>query len=151
MTEQNPNIDERTKRAADLALMRRQISRASYAAILAGTLTLAEAKALGRDQGPDTTWDHSGPGRPSEGPERASAEDHRGGADKPPQPVSRISKNDTQQFCWCGCEQLTSPGKRWLPGHDQRGKGIIKRAAKEDKVDELDVRLREYGEERGLI
>jgi hypothetical protein len=65
--------------------------------------------------------------------------------------VSRISKDDARQQCWCGCEQLTSPNRRWLPGHDQRAKGIIKRAIKEGKVDELSPRLREYGAERGLL
>ena len=74
-----------------------------------------------------------------------------GGADRPPQPVSRIPKNDTRQYCWCGCEQLTSPDRRWKPGHDSRGKGIIKRAIKEGKVAELSPQLRGYGAERGLI
>jgi hypothetical protein len=65
--------------------------------------------------------------------------------------VSRISKDDTTQQCWCGCQQLTSPNRRWLPGHDQRAKGIIKRAAREGKAEELSDRLKEYGAERGLV
>ena len=69
----------------------------------------------------------------------------------PPQPVSRISKDDTTQECWCGCRELTSSGKRWKVGHDQRGKGIIKQAVREGKVGELSPQLREYGVERGLI
>jgi hypothetical protein len=48
-------------------------------------------------------------------------------------------------------QELTSPNKRWKPGHDQRGKGIIKRAVKEGKVGELSPQLREYGAERGLF
>jgi hypothetical protein len=65
--------------------------------------------------------------------------------------VSRISKDDTTQQCWCGCQQLTSPNRRWLPGHDQRAKGIIKRAVREGKAEELSDRLKEYGAERGLV
>jgi len=41
-------IDGRTKWAADTALAKRLTSRPSYEAILAGTLTLTEAKELGR-------------------------------------------------------------------------------------------------------
>ena len=51
----------------------------------------------------------------------------------------------------CGCQQLTSPSRRWRVGHDQVAKGIIKRAVKEGKVGELPDRLREYGKERGLL
>jgi hypothetical protein len=65
--------------------------------------------------------------------------------------VSRISKDDATQQCWCGCQQLTSPNRRWLPGHDQRAKGIIKRAVREGKAEELSDRLKEYGAERGLV
>lgn len=147
MTEQK-KIDGRTKRAADLALMKRTISRASYDAILAGTLTLAEAKSLGRDREPDTPEAHGGPPTAAEGARSASAQD---GADTPPQPVSRLSKNDTRQFCWCGCQQLSSPGRIWRQGHDQRAKGTIKRAVKEGRVAELSPQLKEYGVERGLI
>jgi hypothetical protein len=65
--------------------------------------------------------------------------------------VSHISKDDTRQLCWCGCEELTSPNRRWKPGHDSRGKGIIKRAVEDGKVGELSPQLKEYGAERGLI
>jgi hypothetical protein len=148
MTEQR-KIDGRTKRAADIALAKRQISPASYRALVEeGTITLQEAKELGRDRGPNTPEDRRGSGQPSEGQERASAENHQ---DTLPAPVSRISKGDTRQECWCGCGSWTSPGKRWKVGHDQRAKGIIKRAVREGKVDELDARLKEYGAERGLI
>jgi len=145
MTEQR-NLDGRTRRAADIALAKRTISRASYDALLAGQIGLAEAKAIGRDGAPaaDAT---DGPGTATETPRSTSTD----GAGRLPQPVSRISKDDTRQECWCGCQQLTSPGKRWKVGHDQRAKGIIRRAVKEGKVGELSPQLREYGAVRGRI
>jgi hypothetical protein len=126
----------------------RHISRASYDAILAGTLTLADAKSLGRDRGPDTSECSGGPGTARETPGRGSAQ---GGADTPPQPVSRILKDDATQECWCGCGERTKPNRKWRPGHDQRAKGVIKRAVREGKVEELSDQLREYGAERGLL
>jgi hypothetical protein len=152
MTEQR-KLDGRTRRAADTALAKRTISRASYDAILAGRIGLDEAKAIGRDGAPatDISLGQSGPGTATETAGRTSMGGGQDGADRPPQPVSRISKADARQLCWCGCEELTSPNRRWRPGHDQRGKGIIRRAVKEGKVAELSDRLREYGTERGLI
>lgn len=64
---------------------------------------------------------------------------------------SRMSKDDTTQECWCGCGERTKPNRRWRPGHDQRAKGIIKRAVREGKLDELTDRQRDYAEERNLI
>jgi hypothetical protein len=147
-------IDGRTKRAADIALAKRQISPASYRALIEeGTITLQEAKAMGRDGAPamDTTLGRSGQGTSTEASRSASGGSGGRAPDMPPQPVSRISKDDTTQECWCGCQEFTSPNRKWKPGHDQRGKGIIKRAVKEGKVGELSDRLREYGAERGLI
>ena len=91
MTEKQ--IDGRTKRAADMALAKKQISQESYRAILAGTLPLAEAKSLGREGSPDT----------------------------PPQPTSRISKDDrtpTKTPCLCGCGELVP--RTFSQGHDMR-------------------------------
>ena len=125
--------------------------RTSYEAVLAGEISAPgrprqwAATAL-RPQMPQTVQ-----GRPRRWARSASAEDGQDRTDTPPQPVSRISKDDTTQECWCGCQELTSPNRRWRPGHDQRGKGIIKRAVKEGKVAELSPQLREYGKERGLL
>jgi len=144
-----------TKKAADMALARREISRDSHQAVHEGRITLAEAKELGRGRGPDSPEGRSDPGTATEGPRRASAWSRRErpqeGTDVPPQPTSRISKDDATQECWCGCQQRTSPGCRFRPGHDQRAKGIIKRAVRDGKVDELSPRLREYAKERELI
>jgi hypothetical protein len=140
-----------TRKAADMALAKRLVSRSSHEAILAGTLTLAQARELGRDRGPhDTGQASSGregaTERPPEGRERPQE-----GTEIPPQPASRISKDDATQECWCGCRQRTSPGRRFRPGHDQRAKGIIKRAVAAGRGDNLSDRLRDYGQERGLI
>ena len=157
MTQQDPKIDGRTKRALDMAIARKQVSQESYRAVLAGEITLQEAKAMGRDGAPatDATVGRSGPRAATGGPRSTVVEDRRGDGHArrhtPPQPTSRISKDDARQFCWCGCQQLTSPNCRWLPGHDQRAKGIIKRAVREGKAEELSDRLKEYGAERGLV
>jgi hypothetical protein len=64
MAEQNTKLDGRTRRAADIALAKRTISRASYDAVLAGEVTLQRAKELGRDRGSaDTSEGSSAPGR----------------------------------------------------------------------------------------
>jgi hypothetical protein len=146
---EHSKLDGRTRRALDMAIARKQVSQESYRAVLAGEITLQQAKELGRDRGPDgAIQGHSGPGTGTEISRSASAEDR---TDTPPQPVSRISKDDTTQRCWCGCREFTSPNRRWKPGHDQRAKGIIRRAVKEGKSGELSDRLREYGAERGLL
>ena len=140
MTEKK--LDGRTRRAADIALAKRAISRASYDAILAEEVSLARAKELGRDRGPTgTTQGRSGPGTATETAREGQEQPANAPQDSPPQPVSRISKDEATQECWCGCQQLTSPNHRWLPGHDQRAKGIIKRAVREGKAEELSDRL----------
>ena len=148
MTEQK-KIDGRTKRGLDVAIAKRQVSQESYRAVLAGEITLQQAKAIGRDGAPaaGTGGATDGPGRAT-GARSASAQ---GSAHTPPQPVSRISKNDTTQECWCGCQEFTSPNRRWRPGHDQKAKGIIGRAVKDGKVGELSPQLKEYGAEWGLL
>lgn len=123
MTEQDTKVHGNTKKAADMSLAKKEISPESHAAVHEGSLSLEEARNLGRDTGPDT----------------------------PPKPESRISKDDATQECWCGCGEWTKPNRRWRPGHDQRAKGIIKRAVEARKTDELSERLQEYGDERGLI
>jgi hypothetical protein len=58
-------VHHQTERGARIALAKEQISRASYEAILAGTLSLAEARELERDRGPhDTGQASSGRERP---------------------------------------------------------------------------------------
>ncbi len=121
--EQKPQIHHMQAKAARNALARKELSQESYAAVLRGELSLDDAKSYGRNKGPDGL----------------------------PVAASRISKDEQGQLCWCGCGAWTKPGRRWLPGHDQRGKGIIARAVREGKLDELSPQLREYGEQSGKI
>src|SRR4028119_705613 len=69
VTEQNPRLDGRTKRALDMAIARKQVGQESYRAVLAGEITLRRAKELGRSGAPtDTSEGTSGPRRASAGP-----------------------------------------------------------------------------------
>ncbi len=61
-------IDGRTRRAADIALAKRTISRASYDALLAGELSLADVTRLGRDGGPTPRDTRGGQERATETP-----------------------------------------------------------------------------------
>ena len=141
-------VHHQSRKAADISLAKRQISPTSHRAVLDGDITLQYARDLGRDGAPRAAGGERGPGTATEQARSASATD---AADAPPQPASRNSKDDRTQECWCGCQELTSPNRKWRPGHDQRGKGIIRQAVKEGKAGELSPQLREYGEERGLI
>lgn len=101
-------IDGRTKRAADIALAKRQIFPASYRALVEeGRITLQHAKELGRDRGPDDTDQGSG-GREEArtGPRSATGNTSTGGADK------------AQKLCLCGCGEPVS--RSFKPGHDAR-------------------------------
>ncbi len=138
MTEQK-KIDGRTKRAADLALMKRTISRASYDAILAGTLTLAEARLLGRDRGPNVPEDISGPRTAPEGARSASAEDHQ---DTPP-----------LKTCLCGCGEPVS--RTFRPGHDSRLRSELMAQIKKGDVllrsERITDEQRQFALRHGLI
>jgi hypothetical protein len=138
-----------TRKAADKDLAEGVITEQSHISVIAGEMSLQEARNIGVD---DTSTDTGRATEVQDGgttvPGRASADAAQG---VPAQPVTRISKDDATQECWCGCGQWTKPNRRWLPGHDQRGKGIIKRAVKEGKVEELSPQLKDYGTERGLI
>ena len=152
MTEQNTKIDGRTKRAADMALAKRTISRASYDALLAGRIALHEAKSIGRDGAPaaDTGQATDGPGTATGGTER-----QRGAARTArtrPRSRCRASARPTLgNSAGAAARSSRRQIRRWKPGHDQRAKGIIRRAVKEGKVGELSPQLKEYGKERGLI
>jgi hypothetical protein len=147
MKEQNPKIDGRTRRAANIALAKRQISPASYRALVEeGTITLQQAKSMGRNGAPATDT-----GRASDGPESATeASRSTSGADDahtPPQPVSRISRNDRSRECMCGCERQTRG--LFAPGHDAR----MFRVAREHLTEghELTDEQHEYLESSGKM
>jgi len=120
-----------TKKAADMALARREISRDSHKAVHEGRITLAEAKEPGRDRGPDTPEYRSGLGGATEGPRQ----------DRGP------------RSCLCSCGGTTAGG-RFLPGHDQRLYGELKRNLQKDPLlrnERFTDEQREYAKERGLI
>ncbi len=135
MIQENANVHHQTRRGADLALAKRLISRASYDAVLAGELTLAAAKDLGRDGGPYTP---ATPGAVQDAPATAARRGHRRG--RQPRP------------CLC-CGDATRGG-RFLPGHDARLYGELKRNLEKDPLlrnERFTDEQREYARERGLI
>ncbi len=141
MTEQNPKIDGRTKRALDIAIDRKQVSQASYRAVLAGRITLQEAKAIGRDGAPatDAAQHQSGPGTTTGTARSASAD-----------------TNDTGRApCLCGCGGTPKGAKsRFLMGHDSRLHSDLKRNLEKDPLlrnERFTVEQRAYAKERGLI
>ena len=140
MNDESPKIDGRTKRALDTAIARKQVSQESYRAVLAGTLTLREAKAMGRNGAPATgaTGGSGGPGTATEMAQSAGAEDT--GAVRAP--------------CLCGCgEPVRGRKARFRPGHDMRLYGEIKRNLEKDPLlrnERFTDAQRAYAVERGL-
>ncbi|MDP9438519.1 MAG: hypothetical protein M3P49_07225 [Actinomycetota bacterium] len=135
-------LDGRTKRALDMAIARKQVSQESYQAVLAGTLTLQEAKAMGRDGAPAT----DGSGGPWTATETATETLGRSGTEDTAAPARR---------CLCGCGQTPKGQKsRFLMGHDARLHGEIKRNLEKDPLlrnERFTDAQRAYARERGLI
>jgi hypothetical protein len=133
MTEHNPKIDGRTKRALDMAIAKRQVSQESYRAVLAGEITLQHAKAIGRDGAPAADTD-----RASDGREEATKTPVKGRTPRP---------------CLCGCGQTTRGG-RFKPGHDARLHSELKRNLERDPLlrnERFTEEQKAYAKERGLI
>jgi hypothetical protein len=125
-------VHHQTERGARIALAKGQISRASYEAILAGTLSLAEARELQRDRGPDDT------GQPSGG--------HEEGRKTP-------REGRTPRRCLCSCGGMTKGG-RFLPGHDTiLHSELVAQIKKGDvllRSERITPEQRRYAVERGL-
>jgi hypothetical protein len=89
--ERDPKVHHQTARGARLALARKEIGQESYRAVLAGKLSLARAKELGREGAPEPATSGGGSRaateRPPEGQERAATERPRAGTGA----------------CLCGC------------------------------------------------
>ena len=79
-----------TRKAADMALAKRAISRESHRAITEGRITLAEARELGRDGSPYA----------------------------PAVRVNKDDRTPTETPCLCGCGLMVP--RRFAPGHDAR-------------------------------
>lgn len=140
MTEENPKIDGRTRRAADIALAKRNISRASYDAILAGTLSLQQGKEYGRDRGPDIPEGSGGRGGTRTAARSASAGGTQDGADSP-------------RTCLCGCGEPVT--RTFRPGHDSRLRSeLVAQIRKGDvllRSERITDRQREFAVRHGLI
>ncbi|MDP9476632.1 MAG: hypothetical protein M3R38_13265 [Actinomycetota bacterium] len=135
MIKKNTGVHHQTRRGADLALAKRLINRASYDAVLAGELTLQRAKEYGRDVGPDAP---AAPGAVQDAPATAVSWGRSRG--RQPRP------------CLC-CGDATGGG-RFLPGHDARLYGDLKRNLEKDPLlrnERFTDEQREYARERGLI
>jgi hypothetical protein len=134
MTEQK--VHGNTRKAAEMALAKRLISRSSYEAILAGTLTLATARELGREGGPEARTSRGGQDEARTGPRSTRAGGTQGGA-----------------YCLCGCGETTRGG-RFKPGHDARLYGELKRNLEKDPLlrnERFTEAQRAYAKERGLV
>ncbi len=132
MTEQNPRLDGRIKRALDMAIARKQVSQESYRAVLVGKLTLQQAKELGRSGAPTHTP------QASDGPRQAPSGPREGRQPRP---------------CLCSCGGTTRGG-RFLPGHDARLHGEPKRNLEKDPLlrnERFTEEQKAYARERGLL
>ena len=130
--EKSPKVHHQTVRGARLALARKEISQGSYRAVLAGEITLARARELGRSGSPNTPGD---PETVNDGP----AEDRpRAGEPRP---------------CLCSCGGTTRGGT-FLPGHDARLHGVLKRNLEKDPLlrnERFNDEQRAYAVKRGLV
>jgi hypothetical protein len=134
-------VHHNTKKAADMALAKRLISRSSHEAILAGTLSLDWAKELGREGGAG--------GRTSRGGSRAATERLPEGRERPQEGVG------APRPCLCGCgESVRGKKSRFRPGHDMRLYGELKRNLEKDPLlrnERFTDEQKAYAKERGLI
>lgn len=121
-----PKAHWRTVKAADMALMKAAISPESHAAVLEGTLSVDEARKIGRDMGPDG---------PAGQPSKKSTSKKTSKKDAP--------KNE----CLCGCGELTA--STWKQGHDMRQMGLAGAYIRGEK--ELSPALVEHMEANGKM
>jgi|SRR5215213_395321 len=123
-----------TKKAADMALARREINRESHKAVHEGKITLAEARELGRDRGPDDT------GQASSGQDEATERAPR--------------KSRAPRPCLCSCGGTTKGGA-FLPGHDARLRSELVAQIKKGDVllrsDRSTAEQRAFAVRHGLI
>jgi len=130
MTE--PKVHGNTRKAADISLAKRQISPASYRAVLAGEISLQAARDLGRDGSPEAPTGRSDSRRASEQPREGR----------------------TPRLCMCSCGDTTKGG-RFLPGHDARLRsGLVAQIRKGDvllRSDRITAEQRAFAVRHGLI
>ncbi|HSK86176.1 MAG TPA: hypothetical protein VK902_22615 [Rubrobacter sp.] len=117
-----------TRKAADMALAKRLISRDSHGAVHEGRITVAEARRLGRARGPEAATS------------RGDREEGR-----------KTQREGRECLCSCGGE---TRGGRFLPGHDQRLFGELKRNLQKDPLLRnlrFNEEQRKYARQRGLV
>jgi hypothetical protein len=130
-----------TKKAADMALARREISRDSHRAVHEGRITLVEAKELRREGGHDAPTSRSGSGAATEG--------LRKGRERPQEGTGAL------RTCLCGCrEPMRGKKSRFRPGHDARLYGELKRNLEKDPLlrnERFTDEQKAYAKERRLV
>ena len=136
------SVHHATRKAADKALAEGAITEQAHAAVLAGEMSLADAKALGRNRGPDTPEGRSGPRQASGGP--------REGQERPADALQ-----EAHSGCLCGCGGIPKgKNSRFLMGHDHRLFGELKRNLQKDPLlrnERFTDEQRRYAVERGLV
>jgi Phage integrase, N-terminal SAM-like domain len=129
--EKNPKVHHMTMKGARNALAHRLISRDSYRSVLRGELSLADAKSLGRDRGPEIPGPNSG------------------------QDEGRKTPQDglTPRPCMCSCGM--TKGGRFLPGHDAKLRSELMAQIKKGDVllrsERFTDSQRRYAVERRLV
>ena len=121
MTE-STKIHGNTKKAADISLARKDISRESHGAVHEGRISLEEARELGRDAGPDA----------------------------PPTLKSTVSKSDRTRHCVaCGPEGAPTKGGRFHPGCDAKMHSLAREYVRGER--DLTPEQMAYVEESGKL
>jgi hypothetical protein len=135
MTEQ-AKVHHATKKAADIAIAKKQISPASHRAVLAGQISLQDARELGRSGTPRST------AQGTTVQEEATE-------------TSGTPTDTPGQRCLCGCGRVPRGKKsRFVQGHDSRLHGELKRNLEKDPLlrnERFTDEQRAYARERGLI
>jgi hypothetical protein len=134
-------VHHQTERGARIALAKKQISRASYEAVLRGEISLTQAKELGREGGPDAPTSRGGSRAARTGPPE--------GRERPQEGTGAL------RTCLCGCgEPVRGKKSKFRPGHDVRLYGELKRNLEKDPLlrnERFSHEQKAYAKERKLI
>jgi hypothetical protein len=136
------NVHHATKKAADKDLSEGTITEQAHAAVIAGNMTLQEARNIGADPTPtDTAGGAAVQDEGTEAPRSASAEDHQEGV------------TEGQKLCLCGCGAPVS--RTFKAGHDSRLlselRGQIRKGDVLLRSERITDEQREFAVRHGLI
>ena len=130
------DVHHQTRKAVDISLAKKQISPDSHRAVLAGQISLQDARELGRSGTPRSTV--QGTTVQEEATE-----------------TSGTPTGTPGRRCLCGCNGVVRGKKsRFRPGHDARLHADIKRNLEKDPLlrnERFTDAQRSYAKERGLI